>query len=333
MKCQPEYFAKRVNFIVFAVILLALFAHKSFGKVSLDFRPSTEVKSSHVLLGEIADIRGVSKEQLEKIRSIKIRKAPEPGYTIRIQFSLIRTRLRFAGLKPDELNIKAPRSISVTTTSIKVSGKELAKTAQNYLMRHFAQTGWKIEAKACRTPSNLTLRAGKLELKPRISPDVKFSRRVPVEIDVYVDGERAKTVNVNVELSTTAKVVVAKNNIAAFKAIEKTQVKLAKKKIKGPVNNILTNIDSASGMRCKRLIRAGAILTKDMLEPIPTISRGDVIPIFVEFGSVIVKARGKALEDGRVGDNIKVVNVNSNKRLTGIVTDKKSVRIILTTAR
>jgi len=337
MKFQPEYSAKRVrfcNFIVFTVMLLALSATKSFGKkISLDFHPSAEVKNSYVLLGEIADIQGVSSEQLEKVRSIKIIRAPMPGRTIKLGLSLIRTRLRLAGLAPDNLNIKAPRNIFVTTKSTKVSGKELAKTAQKHLMQHFAQTGWKIEAKVRQTPSNLILRNGKLDLKPHILRHVESSGLVPVKIEVYVDEKRVKVVNVHFELSATAEVVVARNNIAAFKPIEKTQVKLTKKKIKGLANNILTNVDAVSGMRSKRLLRTGAILTKDMLEPIPTISRGDVISIFVEFGNVTVKAQGKALQDGRIGDNIKVVNVNSNKRLTGIVTEKKSVRIILNSAR
>lgn len=337
MKFQPEYLAKRAKLcrvcIVFAVVLLALVANKSFGVVSLEFHSSTEVKNSDVLLGEIADIRGAAEKQLKKIRSIKIRKAPMPGYTIKIQLSSIKSRLRFAGLTPEELNIKAPRNISVTTKSVKVSGKELAKTAQNYLMQRFAQTSWEIETKVRHNPPNLTLRYGKLELKPRISRKVKPSSSVPVEIEVYVDGERAKTVGVNVELSAKAKVVIAKDNISAFNAIEKTQVKLAKKKIKGSVSDILTSLDSISGMRSKRSIRAGTILTTGMLEPIPVISRGDLIPIFVEFGSVIVKAQGKALEDGRIGESIKVVNVNSNKRLTGLITEKKNVRIILKSVR
>lgn len=84
------------------------------------------------------------------------------------------------------------------------------------------------------------------------------------------------------------------NNIVVLKAYDMPNDKGVKK------------LQDVKGMHLKRSLRAGTLLESGHLYLPPTISRGDAVKISIEQPSMTITAIGTAMEDGFVGDTIKV---------------------------
>jgi len=75
----------------------------------------------------------------------------------------------------------------------------------------------------------------------------------------------------------------------------------------------LTSADQAIGMVTKRRLRAGQVLTPNLLDaPLP-VRKGQQIRLVAQDQGVAATTLGEALADGHVGETIKVRNLASNK--------------------
>lgn len=73
------------------------------------------------------------------------------------------------------------------------------------------------------------------------------------------------------------------------------------------------------GMRAKRTLRAGEVLTAEVLEPIPLVSKGERVSLQATYGGVQVVTTGIAESDGSLGDVIIVINAASGKKVHACV--------------
>jgi flagella basal body P-ring formation protein FlgA len=81
------------------------------------------------------------------------------------------------------------------------------------------------------------------------------------------------------------------------------------------------------GKQARRSLSPGKPVRADYVSQ-PTVVRADeLIRLVYETNQVRITVKGKALEDGAVGETIRVVNVRSNKTLTGIVRGPSQVAV------
>lgn len=66
-------------------------------------------------------------------------------------------------------------------------------------------------------------------------------------------------------------------------------------------------------MEAKRNIKAGQVLTPNVVKAQKLVLRGQHITIIAQSGSLKLRTKGKALMDGQQGQTIKVANLNSKK--------------------
>ncbi len=85
------------------------------------------------------------------------------------------------------------------------------------------------------------------------------------------------------------------------------------------------DLQELSGKVLKRDVAPGTFLTTAMLDSPQVIRRGEMVTIMIENSQILVKAKGKAEEPGRVGDKIRVKNLSSDREIVGRVADNGSV--------
>lgn len=78
------------------------------------------------------------------------------------------------------------------------------------------------------------------------------------------------------------------------------------------------------GSRAKRIIREGAAIT---LNHICMVCKGDNITIYAKTRTLTIKTSGIALQDGNVGEQIRVKNQKSGKTISARVKDVESVEV------
>ena len=91
--------------------------------------------------------------------------------------------------------------------------------------------------------------------------------------------------------------------------------------------NSLTDAEQLVGRMAKRPLKAGQILRQSDVAMSPVIRKNDLIRLVVKTGQMTLSVQGKALQDAALGQTVRVVNVNSNRQLTGTVIDAGTVAI------
>ena len=78
------------------------------------------------------------------------------------------------------------------------------------------------------------------------------------------------------------------------------------------------------GSRSKRIIRAGAVIG---LHHICMVCKGDNVTIYATTRTLTIKTTGVALQDGNIGEQIRVKNQKSGKTISARVKDVESVEV------
>lgn len=91
--------------------------------------------------------------------------------------------------------------------------------------------------------------------------------------------------------------------------------------------NSLTDSEQLVGHMAKRPLKAGQILRQSDVAVSPVIHKNDLIRLVVRTGQMTLSVQGKALQDAALGQAIRVINVNSNRQLSGTVVDAGTVAV------
>jgi flagellar basal body P-ring formation protein FlgA len=91
--------------------------------------------------------------------------------------------------------------------------------------------------------------------------------------------------------------------------------------------NSLTDAEQLVGRMAKRPLKAGQVLRQSDVAVSPVMHKNDLIRLVVKTGQMTLSVQGKAMQDAAMGQSIRVMNVNSNRQLTGTVIDAGTVAI------
>jgi len=175
-----------------------------------------------------------------------------------------------------------------------------------------AQLDPRIHIKACDKPLSANI------------PENHKSRNVNVKITC--DGSIPWSLWVPTKVTVTKTVLVAKQAIDKGSILTENQlelVQLPEYKIRGEV---LNSLSIAVGAKAKRNISKGKPIAKKQL---CTVCKGDTVTLIASNSLLQIKTAGTSIENGFLGDSIKVKNNRSGKLVTGRVSGVNKVTIIL----
>ena len=123
-----------------------------------------------------------------------------------------------------------------------------------------------------------------------------------------------------------AYVLIASKNIMVGEVLKEDSVKLEKKlKNMLPVD-VFTKIDGLENQEMARSIKAGQIIRSIDIKAAKLIKKGDKVLFSIMAQGMLVKATVEALQDGKMGEQIKWLNKDSGQTVIGIVTGKNQVK-------
>jgi flagellar basal body P-ring formation protein FlgA len=102
---------------------------------------------------------------------------------------------------------------------------------------------------------------------------------------------------------------------------------LIERRPKAEVGNDLALRDNAVGMQARRQLRAGQVLkTADLARP-DLVTRDQSVTLIYQAAGLYLTIRGKALDGGTEGDVVSVMNLQSKRVVSGVVTGRAQVSI------
>ena len=87
------------------------------------------------------------------------------------------------------------------------------------------------------------------------------------------------------------------------------------------------NAEDLLGTTPRRNVSAGQVVRSDDIEKPRMINRGDLITMVFNNSGMILTTKGKALQDGALGDHIRVSNAGSGRQIEARVTNTKEVTV------
>ncbi len=81
------------------------------------------------------------------------------------------------------------------------------------------------------------------------------------------------------------------------------------------------------GKALKRDVPANTVITDQVLENQVVMKRGDIVTIIAETNKLIVRAKGRTIDKGGIGETIRVRNIASGKELTAKVMSGSTVKV------
>jgi flagella basal body P-ring formation protein FlgA len=120
-------------------------------------------------------------------------------------------------------------------------------------------------------------------------------------------------------------VAVTARRLGRHETVEAGDIRFERREVTLLRDGYFTAPREVTGKRTRRIITAGALVRASDVESVPLIERGSNVTVSVVIGPVTVTSTAKALEDGHMGETIRVRDHMTGKRLTCVVAGKRLV--------
>jgi flagella basal body P-ring formation protein FlgA len=148
-------------------------------------------------------------------------------------------------------------------------------------------------------------------------------------VGVCCHGPKQWTIYLPVAVNVFGMVLVADRTLPQGITLETTHVRYTRRNLSTLPSGYISDATQVVGMRLKRSLASGEVLTPTMLVAPLLVHRGDQVNIVLEHQGLQIRALGKALKDGAAGVRIPVRNLSSAKVVEGTVVAAGTVKVML----
>lgn len=198
--------------------------------------------------------------------------------------------------------------------------------AKNFIQKRVtSQENHKPEIKAGKLDSRLKLTKCNKRLHAFLPKGSRETGKTTV--GVKCTGTKPWSLHVPVTVSIYKNVLVSTRQLQKNTVLTASDIKFARHDLTDLPYGFFEDKNSSIGMKLKRRVLAGAVLTPAILKKPQIVSRGQNITLLAQSGRMVVRMLGKALDNGAAGERIKVMNIKSRKKLEGVITPSGDVEV------
>lgn len=313
--------------------------------LTIVLRPHVTVTQEQVTLGDVAYLTSRSLPLLRRLMALPIGHAPRPGASASLDRETVarwveaRTGLPSgaAGSMPSTSAVRwlGADEIEIDSASQQLSGETVTLAAREALLAWLVARGARAEVQAVSSAADLVLPTGgapTLRVRP-LARQAPLARRVLVWVDIWVGGRFARSTAVRFEVDAWGPGSMAAvqldrgallDPVVTQGAMVAREVDLVAIPGAAPVANGASG--PATGLqRLRRPLRSGEVLTEDHLELAPAVVRGTWAQLQARSGEVSIQSRVEVLQDGRLGQMVRVKVPGASAAMFARVTGQGAV--------
>ena len=312
--------------LLFATALLALQANAALAQRSDDAIAAPVLRASITVSGELVRIGDVV-ENAGTAAQIAIYRAPDLGTTGTLPVDQVLTALRahqVIGVDARDL-----REISVTRLARTLQPREIELAVASALEHRYGfGDAANLSLSFDRELGDIKLEAANsgamLPASVRYEPrGNRFDVTLEIGSDSAATPARLRFTGTAIE---TIEAAVLARNVERNEILKSSDV-MVERRPKAEVGTDAAARDRAVGMQARRQLRAGqAIRAADLAKP-DLVQRDQNVILIYEAPGIYLTMRGKALENGTEGDVVSVMNLQSKRTISGVVTGRGQVTI------
>jgi flagella basal body P-ring formation protein FlgA len=220
-----------------------------------------------------------------------------------------------------------PGSIATASESQVLTVEEIEKGAIDKLASVLPWDRESLEINVYYEGEDILLPPGKKELVYKTRGSIQKAGRIPLILQIKVNGNFKKSVRLNSRVLVSQEVVKTIRAVRKGEMISNDNIQLETIKTERPWKNAIQSIDHALGYAAGRNLPIGKILTPKFLKKPALANRGEKILILAEKGGMKITVPGILKEDGYEDGMVQVLNIESKKIIYGRLVDANTVKV------
>ncbi|MFH1035749.1 MAG: flagellar basal body P-ring formation chaperone FlgA [Pseudomonadota bacterium] len=301
----------------------------AWGAEMLNFAASAQVGGARLTLADlVAPGQELSPALKERLGQVNLGQAPSLGRHVVIPGLRLRAYLRQANLGPG-VSVYIPEQVSVERSSQRLSNQDLEQLYTKAVSQRLGEMARQADIHDIVTGRELVLPAGEVTTQARVvgGQTGDIGGRVPVTIDVYVDGNKETQVRAVGSVDLYGQVVVAARPLMSGQTLAPEDMDLRRVNLREAGPGVVSDPGQLLGYRARFPIAAGTPLDSRRLEQAPMIHTGDVVTMVYSGQGIRVTAKGKAEQTGFLNSRIRLINLASKRGVWGKVVDTGTVEV------
>ncbi|MBI6545478.1 MAG: flagellar basal body P-ring formation protein FlgA [Cyanobacteria bacterium NC_groundwater_1444_Ag_S-0.65um_54_12] len=148
--------------------------------------------------------------------------------------------------------------------------------------------------------------------KPKLGKVYNLQGTMPVPIEVWHQGNKTM-IFPRLTIAVWEEVVVSRSAIARGAVLDESSLKLERRSRTSLPSQPYNVLAAVVGAKARREIPPGMPLTSSLLDLPPAVKGGSMVSVRLQSGSLLILTTGQALQDGRSGQVVRVLNPVSRR--------------------
>ncbi|GLR64604.1 flagellar basal body P-ring formation chaperone FlgA [Marinospirillum insulare] len=201
---------------------------------------------------------------------------------------------------------------------------ELEIAANTWLDQQLSQEEGRYEARFSSLDPRLRLTACESPLVVELHGSNDLRGRLNLKVSCL---DQDWFVYLGVNLARYLTVVVAKTDLPRKAKLSSPMLSLVEKDVSRVRGDYFTSLAEVTGFQLRNRLRAGDVLSSKNLLETDAVNRSEQITIVATNGVLSVRMGGEALDSGKVGDQIRVRNLQSGRVIRALVVGRGKVEV------
>jgi flagellar basal body P-ring formation protein FlgA len=318
---------KIILMIMTGLLITSISKAQSISGLEIYLLREISVDSDVPTLGQIAIIRGDS-DLAEKARAVTMGRIATAGQKITMDKSIILSRLACSGIDASQVTLSGAETMTISRKHQIINGSDFIKAATEYLRANLPDKSI-CQYDPINSAQDLIIAGRKENIKfscGLVSSGARSSGKV--RVSAICDGNEVGLREIGFRFKYKVHKIVTQTDIAVGTIISTENIK-----IEEAISNIPEPADWTApyGLIARHAIAANTELNYGMIEtakPEVLIKRDQNVVIKISRDGVLITANGKTLQDGSIGEAIKVQNADTQRIIIAKVCEDGTVEPI-----
>ncbi len=299
------------------------------GEARVLVSPESAIEHATIRLGEIATFEGLSEERVARLSAISFGPAAPPARSRSLSGDAIREKI----LRTDaEVRTVVPPQIRVHTAYRQVHPENLKGKIERAIRMRMPWDSSTVRLRNWSLPAAFPAPAHATRTEIRFRNEEDFLGRVAVTLTISdpTDPERGRVErSATVEVGVRIPIVVAAVPLRRGKTVDAESVELEERDLQALPSGVITDLAEVMGRRMAGGVAAGAPVFRRSLQLERLVKRGDRVSVEADAPGLELNVEARALENGSLGQMIRVENPISRSRFLVKVTGERQARVPL----
>ena len=295
-------------------------AEQAATTVHLVLKSDVTLVERQFVVADVATVSSTNVQLKQALENVRVATTPRVGSVDKITREELK-QIIHARLKNFTANVEwdGAKAVLVRAANRLAETDELVSAAKAHLLKAFEGRYETLEVALASPVADVELPLGAVSFVPRAIDAKHVVARVPVWVDIHVDGTMVRSVIVPFLLKATQLVYVAKRDIPAGEIASATEFDVKTEDVSAISDALVVQPFVNGAVRMKRPIMSGKILTQNYVSQDGAVFRGDAVKLILAQGGVLLETSGIAQQDARIGQSVKVKPEKSTEAVAGRV--------------